>query len=96
LIPVPWDVTVSFGEGTALGPQAIREASVQLDLFDPDVQDAWKLGIYMPPADQSIFKRDELRPKAAEYIDFLESGGDLTQNPSMKNYFRKLIRAAMK
>jgi agmatinase len=86
LIPVPWDVTVSFGEGTALGPQAIREASVQLDLFDPDVQDAWKLGIYMPPADKSILeKRDELRPLAAKYIDFLEAGGDVAHNPSMKN-----------
>ncbi len=91
LIPVPWDVTVSFGEGTALGPQAIREASVQLDLFDPDIQDAWKLGIYMQPADQSIFnKRDELRPKAAEYIDFLESGGDISQNPSMENLLKEV------
>lgn len=81
LIPVPWDVTVSFGEGTALGTQAIREASVQLDLYDPDVRDAWKLGIYMLPEDESILnKRNQLRPLALKYIDFLEDGGDYTSN----------------
>ena len=91
LIPVPWDVTVSFGEGTALGPEAIREASVQLDLFDPDVQNAWKLGIFMQPADQQMLKkRQVLRPKAAEYIEFLESGGDPTQNPVMINILQEI------
>ncbi len=91
LIPIQWDVTVSFGEGTAFGPEAIRKASVQLDLFDADVPNAWELGIYMPPADQGILmKRDELRPKAAEYIDFLESGGDISQNTSMGKILKEI------
>jgi len=34
LIPVPWDVTTSYRPGTANGPQAILEASRQVDLFD--------------------------------------------------------------
>ncbi|HZH73982.1 MAG TPA: agmatinase family protein [Mariniphaga sp.] len=85
LIPVPWDVTVSFGEGTALGAQAIREASVQLDLCDPDVKDAWKLGIYMLPEDDTILnKRNFLRSQAKKYIDFLEAGGDLNADKSME------------
>jgi agmatinase len=85
LIPVPWDVTVSSGQGTALGPQAIREASVQLDLYDPDVPDAWKLGIYMLPEDQDILKkREKFRNQAASYIQFLESGGIVTENLSLQ------------
>jgi agmatinase len=91
LIPVPWDVTVSSRQGTAHGPQAILDASVQLDLYDPDVEDAWKLGIFMPPADESVLrKRNELRPKAAGYIGFLEEGGNLQGFPRMKKVLREI------
>lgn len=47
LLPVPWEATVSYGHGTVDGPQAILEASYQVDLFDPHVKDAWKAGIAM-------------------------------------------------
>ena len=84
-VPVPWDVTVSYGEGTAHAPQAILDASSQLDLFDPDVEDAWKLGIYMLPAEKgTMAERDKLRPAAKKYIDFLEEGGDISNNQEMK------------
>ncbi|MBP3611838.1 MAG: arginase family protein, partial [Rikenellaceae bacterium] len=45
LVEAPWDVTVSYGDGTADGPEAIREASTQLDLYDADYRDAWRRGI---------------------------------------------------
>lgn len=85
LIPVPWDVTVSYREGTALAPEAILEASAQLDLFDADVENAWKLGIYMQPMDGELLdRRNSIRPKAAAYIDFLENGGSVAENNGMK------------
>lgn len=85
LMPVPWDVTVSYGEGTALGAEAIREASTQLDLFDPDVEDAWKLGIYMQPGNKAILKkRNDLRQLAWPYINFLEKGGNVSEELSMR------------
>lgn len=34
VIPVPWEATVSYGGGTAAGPEAILAASQQLELFD--------------------------------------------------------------
>ena len=40
IIPVPWEVTVSYGGGTANGPKAILDASYQVDLYDPIVKDA--------------------------------------------------------
>lgn len=75
LLPVPWDVTVSYGAGTATGPANILDTSPQLDLLDPDVPDAWKMGIFMRPSDEAWLSRSkELRPKAARYIEQLEEG----------------------
>lgn len=45
VIPVPYEKTVSYGRGTAKGPSAILEASLQLELFDG-------IGI---PAEEGIF-----------------------------------------
>jgi len=94
LLPVPWDVTVSYREGTAMAPQAILDASVQLDLFDADIQDAWKQGIFMLPLpDELLVQRDNWRPKAAEYIDFLEAGGNITENPEMQELLNTINEA---
>jgi agmatinase len=75
LLPVPWDVTVSFHDGTALAPTAVLNASAQLDLMDPDIDDAWKLGIFMIPVNDGILdERNHLRVKASDYIEQLERG----------------------
>ncbi len=75
LLPVPWDVTVSFTDGTSTGPQNILESSPQLDLFDPNVRDAWKMGIYFRKIDETIAKKGKsLREKAEKHIEYLESG----------------------
>ena len=39
LVSAPWDVTCSFGGGSASAPDAIIEASTQLDLYDPYAPD---------------------------------------------------------
>ncbi|MCB0340663.1 MAG: agmatinase [Pseudobdellovibrionaceae bacterium] len=54
LLPVPWEVTTSYGGGTALGPEAIFDASPQLDLFDDDVKDAYKQGYHWLPVKSEI------------------------------------------
>lgn len=85
LLPVPWDVTVSFGEGTALAPETIREASIQLDLFDLDVKDAWERGIYFQQVNKAVLDiRDNLRPSASKYIDFIENNGNIDENEEMR------------
>jgi len=85
LLPVPWDVTASYGDGTAYGPQAILDASVQIDLFDYDIEDAWSLGIYMKKIDSMIMdKRNELRARSRTYINFLENGGNINESPAQK------------
>ena len=45
LVPVPFDATTSYRPGAARGPQAILQASYQLDLHDHEVGDPWRSGI---------------------------------------------------
>lgn len=47
LVPVPWEVTTSYGGGTSRAPAAILKASHQVDLFDLDVQNPYEPGIHM-------------------------------------------------
>lgn len=85
ILPVPWEVTVSYNAGTAQGPEAILEASSQLDLFDPFLADAHKYGAYLLQiSDYWKNKNKQLRPKASEYIKLLENGVDINENASMQ------------
>lgn len=75
LIPVPWEVTVSYGAGTADGPQAIFEASKQVDLFYPEFPDGWKQGFFMADTPKKLHKTStRLRSKTEAYLDLLFSG----------------------
>ena len=80
IISVPWDVTTSYRPGTSEGPGAIIDASVQVDLYDPLVQDAWKIKIGTVPVDDSIIKKNKKNRKIAEQIiNHLEEGGDISE-----------------
>lgn len=92
IYPVPWDVTVSFGAGTSLGPQNILGASYQLDLYLEDAPDLWKQGIFfIPPSKDILQQNNELREKSESYIQFLESGKKLDEeNKSLKKDLKEL------
>ncbi|MBC6990311.1 MULTISPECIES: agmatinase family protein [Hymenobacter] len=84
VVPVPWEVTVSYGAGTAKGPAAIRDASFQVDLYDPDIPDAWRLGLAMEDDDETwAHASNELRPQAANYIGWLEDGMPATKGATL-------------
>lgn len=75
ILPLPWEVTVSYHAGTAEGPKAVFEASGQVDLYDPLVEDAWKTGIFMQPTKDSWrTKGQELRSLSVRLIALLNSG----------------------
>ncbi len=72
-IPVPWDVTTSYGAGTSNGPQAILDASPQLDFYDFDVPDAWKYTHSTLPISDEIANRSrQYRAIAEKVINALE------------------------
>lgn len=75
VIPVPWEVTVSYKAGTAKGPQAILDASSQVDLFVKDIQDAWKLGVHMLPVPKNVYEENvKLRELSVQHIESLNAG----------------------
>jgi agmatinase len=80
ILPVPWEVTVSFGSGTARSAEQIMRASLQVDLFDPDTPDAWQKGFFLKEPDRKVLlKSDYLRKEAELYIDYI-SKGDVVEN----------------
>ncbi len=81
LLPVPWDVTTSYRPGTSSGPAAIIEASLQLDLYDTDLADAWRNKIAVLETSERIMQLNTtLRPVAEEVIDYLANGGEETDD----------------
>ncbi|MEI8279174.1 MAG: agmatinase family protein [Bacteroidota bacterium] len=91
LLPVPWEVTVSYRPGTARGPENIFDASMQVDLFDPDVTDGWKKGFYMLPIDRNIRKKsDYLRQCAELIISHLVDGGDVADNDQLSEKLKEV------
>ncbi len=84
LLPVPWEVTVSCGAGTARAAEHIFKASLQVDLFDPDMQDAWKEGFFLKALDRKLLlKSDYLRKEAELYINFISKGDEVDGNKFM-------------
>ena len=96
ILPVPWEVTVSYQAGTAGAPEAILAASYQVDLYDPFVKDAWKLGISMKDMNQGILERNQvLRPKAEKYIIQMEQGIDPMDNTTMQDALDEINLACL-
>src|SRR5579875_788774 len=84
ILPVPWEVTVSFGSGTARSSEQIMRASLQVDLYDPDFPDAWKQGFYLKESDRKVLlKSDYLRKEAELYIDYISKGEAIENNQFM-------------
>jgi agmatinase len=75
VLPVPWEVTVSYGAGAASGPRAVLLASAQVDLYDSERPDAWKQGIAMVPIPEDLEAASaRLREEAAKAIAAFTSG----------------------
>jgi agmatinase len=69
LVPVPWEVTTSYGKGAAQGPQIIRQASEQVDLFDIEVGKAYETGYFMREFPQDLAqKNNKFKELAQELI----------------------------
>lgn len=84
IIPVPWEVTVSYGAGASEGPEAVLDASFQVDLHHQDFPELWKLGMYLaeiPEAWKS--NSDTYKALAQPIIEALEDGQDVTQIPEL-------------
>jgi agmatinase len=86
IVGVPWEATVSYHAGTAGGPEAVLQASPQLDLYDLDNPLGWQQGIYYhyPLADWVRSLSDETRRLAASVIAATEQGIAIAQRPDLQ------------
>jgi agmatinase len=93
IIPVPWEVTVSYGSGASSGPEAILEASFQVDLQHQDFPDLWKLGIYLDLNQQTAAwsdNSDKYKGMAQPIIAALESGEVIESHPALQSDLDKI------
>ncbi len=75
LLPVPWEATVSYAEGTAHGPEAMLKASRQIDLYDEILPGGWKAGIAMKEISETWHEAShDFRARAKMY--FQEFGSE--------------------
>jgi agmatinase len=73
LLPVPFDATTSYGNGTAAGPAAIYQASMQVDLYDRRLGRVYERGLWMAPDSERIATLSASMRKIAEPL--IEKGG---------------------
>ncbi len=84
ILPVPWEVTVSYAAGTARACEHIYKCSKQVDLYDFDGSFGWKQGYYMREPDKKILmKSDYLRKEAELFIDYISKGEPVGKNKFM-------------
>ncbi len=65
ILPVPFEATCSYGAGTAGAPEAVRRASLQVDLDDPDFGAVWKAGLALDPPPEGCAEASRAAREAA-------------------------------
>lgn len=73
VVPVPFEATTSYGGGTSNGPQAVLEASRQVDLFDHETGRAYAKGIAMLEIPENVLAWNREAKKIAATV--IEQGG---------------------
>lgn len=77
ILPVPYDLTLSYGAGSRKGPQAIIEASRQVETYDDDYQtDPSEAGICTMPELEQVTQNPEAMQEAIyrACLDLLNDG----------------------
>lgn len=95
IVPVPWEVTVSYGAGASDGPSAIFDASFQVDLLHQEFPELWKLGIFMDEAPKHWSENSaKYKELAQPIIEALEAGEDVESNESLVNNLNIINKAS--
>ncbi len=61
VVPVPYDATTSYGAGARKGPYAIIESSIQLELYDDELDiDSYMFGIHTLPSLEPMIEPEKM------------------------------------
>lgn len=95
IIPIPWDATASYGKGTSKGPQAILNASTQLDFYHPKLNKAYETKVFMTEISSEWQEiNDRLCSEGCDYIAFLEDGGVVDNHPKYQQFLLEINAAS--
>lgn len=62
VVPVPYDATTSYGSGARRGPNAIIESSIQLELYDDELNiDSYMYGIHTLPSLEPMIDPEKMQ-----------------------------------
>lgn len=78
VIPVPFEATTSYGGGTSRGPEAVLEASRQVDLHDHDTGRPYAAGIAMLEIPKNVLRWNREAKVIAKPV--IERGGLVDKN----------------
>ena len=91
ILPVPWEVTVSYGAGTSRAAEHIFSASMHVDIFDDGSNNAWRQGFFMRPHDKKVLmKSDYLRNEAELYMDYIAKDELVEKNTFMTKSLKEI------
>ena len=83
--PVSWEVTTSYGSGTSRGPEAILAASPQLDLFDIELGEMYKVGYHLEALDTKMRdENDRLKALANSVLEEWDEFGETKESVKPK------------
>ena len=75
LLPVPFDLTTSYGKGSDNGPKAIVEASRQLEVWDEETKsEVYRLGIHTAEPVEAATSEAMLRDTERRVSECLDAG----------------------
>ena len=71
ILPIPYELTTSFGQGTEFGPAACIEVSSQVELYDPCLPDELPAGFNILTVKQWESKEGTLLSQLDSIVDYL-------------------------
>jgi agmatinase len=86
MLPVPFDATTSYREGTHRGPEAIFEASKQVDLFDIDTGKPYEEGFFMREISKEVLAWNQ--EARAQAVPVIKAGGISDDAPQLQAHAR--------
>ena len=102
ILPAPYERTTSYLKGCAKGPQAILEASAQVELLEPDIGvEPYLCGIHTTPAvrfgkGDEVTELDRIRKAAEPFVDsgkfLITLGGEHTVTAPLVKLFAEKFR----
>src|SRR5262245_40882448 len=94
VVPVPFDATTSYRDGTRNGPEAVVEASRQVDLYDVDFGRPYEQGIAVLAPDHPLVRAVARLNKEARVHSkpVIEAGGVVEGNPRLRKALAEVNR----